>query len=456
MEFSSLEDAIRTSGGNPALMLRNDPTGPYQFPFPEQRSNWRDEQRAWATTATLFDQSFHMNDISFTGPDVKRLFSESGVNSFATFGRNRAKQFVAVTPAGDFIGDGICFGFEDDKYVLVGTPAASDWVMFRAATGDYDVEVFADPASPFNPNPREKFRFQLQGPRSLDIVRSASGGTMGDIRFFRMGEFEIAGVPIRALNHTMVGIPGQEHTGLEMTGPWEEHDRVLEALLRAGEEFGMRDGGSLAYSTTAASSGWFATPVPAIYVGDDLRPYREWLPGFGFEAHCSIGGSLESDDIRDYYVTPWDLGYERVIDYDHEFVGRDALLARRDDPHLVKVFLRWNDRDAAEVLSSSLFDYPRGAKFMEQPSAHYATAHYDRVMREDAPVGLANWPVYTVNFGGWVQLGLIDAELAVDGAELEVLWGNESAIGRKLRVEPHRARPVRVTVHTTPPLRPAV
>ena len=285
-------------------MLRDDPTGPYLFPFQEQFSNWRDEQTAWATTATLFDQSFHMNDIYFTGPDVKRLFSESAVNNFVMFGRNRAKQLVAVNPAGDYIGDGIVFGFEDDQYVLVGTPAASDWIAFRAKSGGYDVEVEADPASPFNPNPRRKFRYQLQGPRSLDIIRKAAGDAVDHIRFFRMGEFQIAGVPIRALNHTMVGVPGQEYTGLEMTGPVAESQRVLDALAAAGEEFGMRQGGSLAYSTTAAASGWWATPVPAVYLGDELRAYRQHLPGDGFEAHASVGGSLESDDIRDYYLTP--------------------------------------------------------------------------------------------------------------------------------------------------------
>src|ERR1700740_3211285 len=114
MTFFSLEDKIRQAGGNPAKMLREDPTPPYQFPFQEQFSNWRDEQTAWATTATLFDQSFHMNDVYFTGPDVKRLFSETAVNNFDKFGRNRAKQLVAVNPEGDFIGDGIGFGFKDD------------------------------------------------------------------------------------------------------------------------------------------------------------------------------------------------------------------------------------------------------------------------------------------------------------------------------------------------------
>jgi vanillate/3-O-methylgallate O-demethylase len=453
MTFFSLEDKIQQAGGNPATMLRQDPAGPYLFPFQEQFSNWRDEQTAWATTATLFDQSFHMNDIYFTGPDVKRLFSESSVNNFGKFGRNRAKQLVAVNTEGDYIGDGIVFGFEDDQYVLVGTPAASDWLTFRARSGDYDVEVEADPATPFNPNPRKKFRYQLQGPRSLDIIRKAAGDAVDHIKFFQMGEFQIAGVPVRALNHTMIGVPGQEHTGLEMTGPAAESQRVLDALVKAGEEFGLRLGGSLAYSTTAAASGWFATPVPAIYLGDDLLAYRQHLPGGGFEAHASIGGSLESDDIRDYYVTPWDLGYGRVVNFEHEFIGRDGLLARQDEPHKVKVFLRWDDRDAGDAIASSLFGAPDGAKFLEMPSAHYVMCHYDQVLAGGAQIGIGNWPVYITNFGGWAQLGLIDAGYAKDGTEVEVLWGNESAIGVKPRVEAHKTRSIRATVHTTPPLK---
>jgi len=453
MTFFSLEDKIRQAGGNPAKMLREDPTPPYQFPFQEQFSNWRDEQTAWATTATLFDQSFHMNDVYFTGPDVKRLFSETAVNNFDKFGRNRAKQLVAVNPEGDFIGDGIVFGFEDDQYVVVGTPPVGDWLAFRAQSGGYDVEIEADPATPYNPNPRKKFRLQLQGPRSLDIIRKAAGDAADHIKFFQMGEFQIAGVPIRALNHTMIGVPGHDYTGLEMTGPFAESQRVLEALVKAGEEFGMRQGGSLAYATTPHASGWVPLPVPAIYLGDELRAYRQHLPGDSFAAHTSIGGSLESDDIRDYYLTPWDLGYGRVINFEHEFVGRDALVARKDEPHKTKVFLRWNDRDAGDAMTSSLFDAPNGAKYLEMPAAHYVMAHYDQIRAGGVQIGVGSWPAYVTNYGGWAQLGLIDDQYAKDGTEVEVLWGNESAIGVKPRVEAHKTRGIRATVHTLPPLK---
>lgn len=56
-----------------------------------------------------------------------------------------------------------------------------------------------------------------------------------------------------------------------------------------------------------------------------MLPYRRWCLAEGFEAHASIGGSFASDSIEDYYLTPFDLGYERSVSFDHDFIGRDAL-----------------------------------------------------------------------------------------------------------------------------------
>ena len=39
----------------------------------------------------------------------------------------------------------------------------------------------------------------------------------------------------------------------------------------------------------------------------------------------SLGGSFYSDDIEDYYLTPYDLGYGSFVKLDHDFIGREAL-----------------------------------------------------------------------------------------------------------------------------------
>ncbi|MGZ4295042.1 MAG: hypothetical protein ACXVRM_12435 [Solirubrobacteraceae bacterium] len=100
---------------------------------------------------------------------------------------------------------------------------------------------------------------------------------------------------------------------------------MREAIVSAGEEFGLRQVGGRAYSSNALESGWIPSPLPAIYTGDALADYRRWLPAAGYEGAASLGGSFYSDDIEDYYFTPWDLGYGHLVKFDHDFIGRDAL-----------------------------------------------------------------------------------------------------------------------------------
>src|SRR5262245_696563 len=100
MTQRSLEDKLQEAA-SPAQMARNSQIGPYVYPaVPAEFTNWRDEQVAWKETSALFDQSHHMTDLQIEGPDVIRLLSDTGVNSFEKFAVDKAKQYVAVNPEG--------------------------------------------------------------------------------------------------------------------------------------------------------------------------------------------------------------------------------------------------------------------------------------------------------------------------------------------------------------------
>jgi len=43
------------------------------------------------------------------------------------------------------------------------------------------------------------------------------------------------------------------------------------------------------------------------------------------EVMGSLGGSLVSDNILDYYADPIEVGYGPLVDFDHDFIGRHAL-----------------------------------------------------------------------------------------------------------------------------------
>src|SRR5215469_6856955 len=244
----SLQDRIDAAGGIPQYL--NHSVTPLVYPYPRAYSNWRDEQRAWHDTAILFDQSYHMVDLYIKGPDTLRLLSDTAINTFKGFSRNKAKQYLAVNEDGFVIADAILFGLEDDEVSVVGTQVAPDWLKYHAEKGGYNVTLTYDNNSPLGPGPRLLYRYEIEGPNAWKILLKAHGGPIEHIKFFNMGEFTVAGHQVRALNHTMGGLPGDDSTGLEVFGPAPDGPDVLAAILDAGEPFGLVRGGQDAYLST--------------------------------------------------------------------------------------------------------------------------------------------------------------------------------------------------------------
>ena len=143
MTGPSLEGRLQRNG-SASHMLQNAQVGAYVFPIPPQYTNWVEEVRAWRNGAVLLNQSYHMTDLYVRGPDTVRFLSHVGVNSFAGFGRNKAKQLVCCNPDGFVIGDGILFGLEDDEALFIGRPPLAHWMIYQAQIGPYDVTTEID------------------------------------------------------------------------------------------------------------------------------------------------------------------------------------------------------------------------------------------------------------------------------------------------------------------------
>ena len=441
--IESLEQKLK-SWKNPVEMMRNAQTGPYIFPISPEFSNWRDEQEAWFKTAVLFDLSKHMTDIYLEGRDLIRLLESLAVNSFKNFGPNKAKQIVCCNGEGFVIGDAILFCLAENKVNISGRPSVPNWVAYHAETGDYGVSVSRDNRSVQNEAERRTYRYQVQGPNAAAILEAATGRPLPPIKFFNIGEVTIAGKTVNALNHGMA-----RTQGLELWGPAEDGEIVRSALIEAGEAHGLKEVGARAYSTVSPESGWIPSPMPAIYT-DSMKAYREWLPADGFEANASLGGSFYSDNIEDYYQTPWDLGYGMHVKFDHGFIGREALEKMADQPHRQKVWLVWNDDDVVRILAS-MFGSGDRYKHLEAPGSHYSALPFDKVLLNGKLVGLSTYSCYTSNVRAWFSLAMVDEDQAVDGTEVTLVWGEEGGGSSKPVVERHVQTEVRAVIHTSRP-----
>jgi vanillate/3-O-methylgallate O-demethylase len=449
MSARNLEEVLCASG-NIVEMLRNSQIGAYVYPVvaPEFH-NWRSEQWAWQHSAVLFDQSHHMVNLYVRGKDALKLISDTAINTMKGWGVNKAKQYVPTTPYGHVIGDGIIFWLAEEEFVYVGRAPASNWLRYQAQVGGYDVQLEHDDRSPPRPMgkpvTRSCWRFQIQGPNAWAIIEKLNGGPLEQLKFFNMSTMNIAGKTVRTLRHGMSGAPG-----LEIWGPYAEQEEIRAAILAAGKDFGMVPCGSRAYPSNTLESGWIPSPLPAIYTGEKLKAYREWLGADSYEATGAIGGSFVSQNIEDYYLNPWELGYGPFVKFDHDFHGREALEALHPEQQRHKVTLAWHHEDMAKIMAS-LFD-PDGDqyKFFDVPLANYASSNYDRVVDAGGrTVGVSMFTGYSYNEKQALSLATIDHEIPV-GTELRVVWGEENGGTRKTTVEPHKQIEVRAVVSPVP------
>jgi vanillate/3-O-methylgallate O-demethylase len=449
MAHKNLEDVLKAAK-NPVDLLRNSQVGAYVYPVvPAEFSNWRDEQAAWRKSAVLFDQSHHMVDLYITGPDALKLLSDLAINSFANFPINRAKQFVPCSYSGHVIGDGILFHLDKNKLVFVGRAPSANWIQFHAETGKYRVTIKKDDRSPGNPKgqavKRISYRFQIQGPNAWPIIEKLNGKKVPDLKFFHMDSIKIKGQRVRTLRHGMAGAPG-----LEIWGPYKEREAVREAIVKAGEEFGLRQVGSRAYATNTLESGWIPSPLPAVYTDERMKKYRKWLPANSYEATGGLAGSFVSNNIEDYYVTPYEIGYGPFVKFDHDFIGREALEKMANKPHRKKVTFAWNSDDVAKIFASMFAGTAEHYKYIDLPLSNYASASFDKIVDANGKiVGASMFAGYSYNEKSMLSLGMVDPNVPV-GAEVTLVWGEENGGTKKITVERHKQLNVRAVVSSVP------
>jgi len=223
-------------------------------------------------------------------------------------------------------------------------------------------------------------------------------------------------------------------------------------ILESAKEAGVNivQCGSRAYSTNTLESGWIPSPLPGIYTGDGmLADYRDWLGADMYEAAGAIGGSFVSDNIEDYYVNPFELGYDFYIGWKKDdFIGKSALeKIKAEGAHRKKVTFEWNREDVLKVIASG-FEEGTPYKWIDFPQPNYASSSADMVMQGDQMVGMSMFNGYSWNERCMLSLGVVHKDVQV-GDVLTLRWGEPDDTA-KTSTEKHKQAEIRVRVSPTP------
>lgn len=260
-----------------------------------------------------------------------------------------------LNEAGGIEGDITVARVAEDSFYLVSAAATEEhdlaWIRGNLPR-DKDIEVR---------NVTARYGvLTIAGPRSRELL---SGLTDFDISkkglpFFRHAEAELAGVPVRVMRLSYVG-----ELGFELHHPVEYSRTLYKALLAVGEDYGLIDFGYRALESMRLEKGYRLW-------GKDILPTN----------------------------TPIEAGFGWLIDWDHDFIGREALLACRE-------------AGPERLLASLSLDPGRRDAYPHQ---------YDPIYRDGELVGFVAAGGYGHTLERSVALAYLPVDLAVSGEQVDV------------------------------------
>lgn len=441
---NTLESALE-SANDPLEVLSTPRPFPGWVVEPDEYTNWKEEQKAWRETCALRNHVGN-HTFKFEGPDARALLSDFGVNDLSSFEVGQAKQYIACNPDGYLIGDSILFHLGENQFGLTGLPTVADWLRYNLDRGEYDAtanfeDAYLEQADPEN---REYFRYSIQGPNATNVMEKVVDGSLPTLPFFNFDDVTVDGKKVTLFHHGMAG-----EKGFEFWGPIEHGDEIWDTFVEAGEEFKLRQLGNLAYQEMALETGWVSGVLPAIFDDDErLRGYREQLNTGMVKSIWSPGGSYNPESISDFYLEPAELGYGKLVDFNHDFMGKEALEEKNDQPDRRKVTLVWDVDDVVDVFRSS-FEDGETYRYMEFPTLWSTHSYFNEVKKDRSTIGVSKFAGYTANERALLSLAVLDREYIDPGTEVTVVWG-EARNNPNPTVESHVLKDIRATVAPAP------
>jgi aminomethyltransferase len=248
--------------------------------MPVQYRGVLEEHRAVRTGVGLFDVS-HMGELEVVGKRALDFVQYVTCNDASRLSPGRAQYSGLMTPRGTFVDDLLVHMLSPQRFLLVVNAANKDkdyaYLCAQAPAFD-EVEVY-DRSADYS-------QLAVQGPLAEKVVQKLTAHPLGELKYYRFVETQVAGLPA-ILART--GYTGED--GFELYVAWEKGPALWEAVMEAGKEFDIRPCG--------------------LGARDTLR----------FEACMPLYGN----DIDDT-TTPFEAGLDWIVKLEKgPFLGRDAL-----------------------------------------------------------------------------------------------------------------------------------
>ncbi len=342
------------------------------FELPVQYTSLVEEHQAVRQRAGLFDVS-HMGEIFVRGPGALDFVQLVSCNDHQKMTVGRAQYTGLMYPEGTFVDDTLVHKMADDEYLLVVNAANrhKDFAYLADLARDRDDVEVTDASEDWA-------QIAIQGPLAAEILQPLSDQNLGEIKYYRFVNSQVAGSPAIVAR---TGYTGED--GFEVYVAPDAAPGVWRALLEEGRPKGLQPAG--------------------LGARDTLR----------FEA----GMCLYGNDI-DQNTTPLEAGLGWIVKLKNkgDFIGRDVIEKQKEDGverkltgfelvdrgiarHGYPVFLKENDDDpVAEVTSgtqSPTLGKALGMTYLPTASTEIGTEFYVKIRNRLVRARVVGLPFYS-------------------------------------------------------------
>jgi aminomethyltransferase len=340
------------------------------------------EYNAIREAAALIDVSplykYHVR-----GPDAERLVDRV-ITRDATKIKERSVIYTCwCDETGKVIDDGTVARLDDNSFRWTAADPSFRWFRLNSAGLDVEIEDITDSVS----------ALAMQGPQSREILEAVTQESWSDVRYFGRRPSAAAGIPIDVSRTGYTGDLGYEL--------WVDSERAVDlwdALMDAGEPFGVRPAGLLALDVVRIEAG-------LILIEADFFSARHAL-------------------IPEQAYSPFEIGLGKLVNFKKgDYIGKRALAAEQaaggPPRRLVGIELDWygiEDAFSAHGLPPAL---PSAASRVPVP-----------VYSKGRQVGRVTSTTWSPTLKKCIALASVTPELEPVGTRLEVEWTVEARRGR--------------------------
>lgn len=244
------------------------------------------EHKVVRNSVGVFDVT-HMGEFFVQGPEALNLVQKLITNDASKLEIGQVLYTAMCYEDGGIVDDLLTYKIAEDHYLLVvnGSNVDKDyaWVEKNAAGFDCEVRNESD----------EYLLLAVQGPKSKDTIKKITDCNLDDMEFYRFADKQtLAGVPAIVSRTGYTGELGYE---LYFKGGEAEAKKVWDAIMEAGEEYGIEAVGLGCRDTLRLEKGY------ALYGNDinqDTNPIEAGLGWITKFAKDDFNGKAVMEKVK--------------------------------------------------------------------------------------------------------------------------------------------------------------